>query len=65
MRDMRFAAAALAIAGLAFLAGCLKDESEPSLVSEAHAGAPSQKDFGWRTTPTYPAEQKDAVYEYQ
>ncbi|HEY3073903.1 MAG TPA: hypothetical protein VGJ74_01890 [Burkholderiales bacterium] len=64
MWSTRFAAAALAITGLAFSAACSRDEGEPSLVSEARADAPNAKDYGWRTNPSYPAKQQENIQEY-
>jgi len=64
MGSTKFIAAALAITGLAFGAGCSRDEGESSLVPEARADATKQKDFGWRTNPDYPAKPQDDVREY-
>jgi len=60
MRYTPFAVAAL----LLFSAACSNDERETSFVPEAQAASPQQKDYGWQTTPQYPAVEK-AVHEYQ
>jgi hypothetical protein len=59
MRSTRFAVAALMLA----LGACSNDERETSFVSEARADYTSAKDFGWRATPEFSAEQKE-VREY-
>ena len=64
MWSTKFAAAALALTGLAFSAACSNNEGDASLVSEARADAPNAKDFGWRTNPDYPAKPQDDVREY-
>ena len=60
----RSMAVALATTFVGFIAACSRDEGESSLVPEARADATKQKDFGWRTTPDYPAKPQDDVREY-
>jgi hypothetical protein len=60
MRHASYAVSAL----LVFSAACSNDEREPSLIPEAQAAPTQQKDYGWRTTPSYPSEQA-AVRDYE
>ena len=62
MRYTPFAFAALMVLG----AACTNDDQAPSLVPEAQAAAqpPAQSDYGWRTTPHYPAKE-EPVRDYQ
>ena len=57
MRHTLFAVATLVL----FSAACSNDEREPSFVTEAQAAtAQGPKDYGWRTTPQYPAVEAGA-----
>ena len=64
MWSTRFAAAALALTSFVLFTACSKEGGEASLVPEARADAPNAKDFGWRTTPDFPAKPQDDVREY-
>jgi PBP1b-binding outer membrane lipoprotein LpoB len=63
---MRYAPIAVALMLLS--AACSNEDRDASFVSEAQA-APTQpqKDYGWRTTPQYPAAEAQVreVREYQ
>ena len=60
MWSTRFAAAALTITGLGFIAACSpSEEGSASIVSEARANPATSKDYGWRATPDFPAVEKD------
>ena len=55
MRYTPFAFAALMVLG----AACSNDEQTPSFVPEAQAAQPAvESDYGWRTTPHYPAKEE-------
>lgn len=57
----RFAAAALIVTGFGSIVACSSsEEGDTSIISEARANPPAAaKDYGWRTTPEFPAVEKD------
>jgi hypothetical protein len=46
------------------LAACSPGQ-EPTILSEARAAAPSNYDYGWRTTESSNAAADGTVFEYQ
>ena len=46
------------------LAACSPGE-EPTIIAEAHAAAPSNYDYGWRTAQSSNAVADGTVFEYQ